>query len=165
VVDTGSCDETVSLVQPSERLGVSVMRNATNEGFARAHNKAIAAADSEFILALNTDVLLAPEAVAYHVRCFRPGERDLVPVGVRRHAVKNRWLMLVKSERPSLFLKHLPRIIVYNITILAYLVVFERSSLVAITDFLRLLPEVLERRRKFQGCRKVHSKYMGKWFN
>ena len=60
VVDNGSEDETVFLIEPWERFGACLMRNLTNEGFGQAHNKAISPTNSEFVLASNPDVLLTP---------------------------------------------------------------------------------------------------------
>lgn len=57
VVDNGSSDESVSIVK--ERFpNVRLILNSDNLGFATANNKALHEAHSEYILFLNTDVIL-----------------------------------------------------------------------------------------------------------
>lgn len=65
VIDNASSDDTVDRV---ERLGVSVQRNARNLGYAAAHNQAINATESDYILTLNPDVALAPDFLAQMVK-------------------------------------------------------------------------------------------------
>jgi GT2 family glycosyltransferase len=113
---------------------------------------------------LGWDSVYVPGAVAYHVRGFRPGERADVDAGIRRDAVKNRWLMLVKNERPELALRDVPFISMYEVGIVGYLILRERSSLPAIPAFLRLLPEALRRRKDLQQRRKRGFRQMSRWF-
>lgn len=62
VVDNGSTDDSVAMVR--ERFPqVCVMENAENEGFARANNRGVRLARSDFVLLLNTDAFLAPGAL------------------------------------------------------------------------------------------------------
>lgn len=44
-----------------------------------------------------------PRAVGYHVHTFHPGQRKTMSVAIRRHAIKNRWLMAVKNESAQTF--------------------------------------------------------------
>jgi GT2 family glycosyltransferase len=113
---------------------------------------------------LGWDSIYVPEAVAYHVRGFRPGERTGVDAALRRDAVKNRWLMMVKDEIPVLALRDLPFISMYEVGIFGFLVLRERSSLPAIRAFLRLLPEALRRRKDLQQRRKRGFRQMSRWF-
>lgn len=105
-----------------------------------------------------------PDATAYHIRSFRPGNRDNLTAQIRRDAVKNRWLMNFKNELPLLFWQDFPYILGYELKILVYLLFFEQSSLPAIWDFMRLLPQMIVRRRMIQGRRKRDAKYMRRWF-
>src|SRR5437870_10752048 len=63
VVDNASQDASVSIVESYADRGVKLIRNTTNEGYAPAHNQAILASDSQFILNLNPDVILFPTFV------------------------------------------------------------------------------------------------------
>lgn len=62
VVDNASTDGSPELIAerfPRTRL----LRNSLNEGFGRANNRAVGEARGKFILFLNTDVVLHPEAL------------------------------------------------------------------------------------------------------
>ncbi len=61
VVDNASRDGSADL---AERLGARVIRNARNEGYGRANNIGIRAADAPYVLILNPDLILRPGAVA-----------------------------------------------------------------------------------------------------
>jgi GT2 family glycosyltransferase len=61
VVDNASTDETVAV---AEGQGARVIRNARNEGYGRANNIGARAAENEFILVVNPDVIVEPGAVA-----------------------------------------------------------------------------------------------------
>jgi GT2 family glycosyltransferase len=62
VVDNASTDDSAVI---AEGQGARVIRNARNEGYGRANNIGARAADSEFILVVNPDVLVEPDAVAH----------------------------------------------------------------------------------------------------
>ncbi|MGO4571452.1 glycosyltransferase family 2 protein [Microvirga sp. 2TAF3] len=61
VVDNASSDGSAT---EAERLGACVIRNARNEGYGRANNIGGWAADSEFLLIVNPDVVVEPGTVA-----------------------------------------------------------------------------------------------------
>jgi N-acetylglucosaminyl-diphospho-decaprenol L-rhamnosyltransferase len=61
VVDNASSDGTPAL---AEGLGARIIRNIKNEGFGRANNIGIAAADSPLVLVINPDVVLEAGAGA-----------------------------------------------------------------------------------------------------
>ena len=63
VVDNGSCDGTVDILERFEDR-VQVVYNEENLGFAAAQNQAIAMTDADWILVLNPDVLLMPGFIA-----------------------------------------------------------------------------------------------------
>jgi GT2 family glycosyltransferase len=58
VIDNASQDDTVERVK---RMGVDMVRNKTNSGYAAAHNQAIMLTQSEYVLTLNPDVWLDPD--------------------------------------------------------------------------------------------------------
>lgn len=105
-----------------------------------------------------------PNAVGYHVRTFHPGLRKNMSVEIRRHAIKNRWLMAVKNETLPTFFRHLPYIAPYELKILAYLFLFERDSLPALVDFARLLPRALRWRKLIHTRARASDQEMRQWF-
>jgi len=61
VVDNASLDSSADL---AAALGARVIRSARNEGYGRANNRGARAADSDFLLIVNPDIVLDPGAVA-----------------------------------------------------------------------------------------------------
>ena len=61
VVDNGSLDDTRAM---AEERGARVLRNLRNEGYGRANNTGARAAQSEFLLICNPDVIVEKGAVA-----------------------------------------------------------------------------------------------------
>lgn len=57
VIDNASQDETVARVK---KMGVKIIENKTNLGYAAAHNQALARTESTYVLTLNPDVWLDP---------------------------------------------------------------------------------------------------------
>lgn len=104
--------------------------------------------------------LYAPEAVAYHVRGFRPGERKGMSSEIKRQAVKNRYLMMIKNELPGTFWRDWLHILFYDLKILGYILLFEQSSLLAFWDCIRLLPNALRWRKEIQRRRRVEPSYL-----
>jgi GT2 family glycosyltransferase len=68
-VDNASADESVAIVR-SRFPDAIVIRNAANEGFARAVNQGVARASGEFVQLLNPDAFLQPEYVAMLVEAL-----------------------------------------------------------------------------------------------
>lgn len=68
VVDNGSTDETVAIAR---QLGAECIALATNRGFAVAVNQGIQAADSEWVLILNNDVVLRADWMARILQAVR----------------------------------------------------------------------------------------------
>jgi GT2 family glycosyltransferase len=60
VVDNASRDGTAGA---AERHGARVLRNPQNEGYGRAANRGARAADTEFLLVMNPDIVLDPGAI------------------------------------------------------------------------------------------------------
>lgn len=108
--------------------------------------------------------LYVPEVIAYHNRTFSPSRRKQMPKAIRLHAVKNRYLPIIKNDLPALFLKHLAHILWYDIRILGYLALFERSSFQGIVRVFQLLPQILRRRKSIMQRKRVTDAYMAQWF-
>jgi len=108
--------------------------------------------------------LYVPEAVAHHVRSFRPGQRGRVTDDLRLYAVRNRYLLMLKNEIPALFLRDLPFIVAYEVAILGYILLRERGSLRAYAAALRAARATLAKRRQIMAGRRVTAREMGQWF-
>jgi N-acetylglucosaminyl-diphospho-decaprenol L-rhamnosyltransferase len=61
VVDNGSADDSAAIAQGQ---GAQVIRNAQNQGYGRANNIGARAANGEFLLIVNPDVIVESDAVA-----------------------------------------------------------------------------------------------------
>ncbi|MCB0165372.1 MAG: glycosyltransferase family 2 protein [Anaerolineae bacterium] len=107
--------------------------------------------------------IYTPHAVAFHRRAFKPNQRSDVSPEIRMHSVKNRYLLLIKNELFANFLRHSGYILLYDIKILIYLLLFERSSLVGLVTVIRLLPAMLCWRRFIMKHKKVDETYMLAW--
>lgn len=106
-----------------------------------------------------------PRALGFHVRAFHPGQRRGMSVTIRRHALKNRWLMAVKNEVAGTFLPDLPRILLYELQIFGYLLLKEQDALSAYIDFLRLLPQAIQWRRVIQQRVQTKKSDIYRWFD
>ena len=87
MVDNASTDATAELVRTHFPL-VTLLQNATNVGFARANNRALAQASGEYLLLLNPDTVVEPNALsilcaylAEHPRVGAVGPRLVRPDG------------------------------------------------------------------------------------
>ncbi|MGB7539847.1 MAG: glycosyltransferase family 2 protein [Anaerolineales bacterium] len=106
----------------------------------------------------------APEAVAVHPRTFRPAKRDAVSPALRLHAVKNRYLLLLKNETPQGWRRDFPRILWYDLRILCYLCLFEHSSLAAFGLVRRAWPRIQSWRRQIRERTRVNPGELLAWF-
>jgi N-acetylglucosaminyl-diphospho-decaprenol L-rhamnosyltransferase len=68
VVDNASMDDSAAI---AEREGARLIRNARNEGYGRANNAGVRAAETEFVLIVNPDVVVERGAVAALVDAAR----------------------------------------------------------------------------------------------
>ena len=108
--------------------------------------------------------LYVPYAKSYHVRKLRPGMRRSVPAEINMHSVKNRFLMRLKNVTPGLYLRHLIPITFRDLSILAYCLIGEQTSIKAFYLTLRNLKRVLAKRRWIQSRRRVDDAYIEQWF-
>jgi GT2 family glycosyltransferase len=105
-----------------------------------------------------------PLAVAYHQRTFRPGRRDAVPSGIRVYAVKNRYLSLIKNETNLGWRRDGLHILWYDLKILMYLLLFERSSLRAFCLLRHDWPRARALHREITGKTRVQPGDILAWF-
>lgn len=105
-----------------------------------------------------------PTARALHVRHFRPGQRSHVALDIRRIALRNRYLLMIKNDRVLHLLYDLPWIIAYDMAILGYVLLLERSSLSVYRDVLRLYRTTLHKRNQIIKRRRTSAQDMRQWF-
>jgi GT2 family glycosyltransferase len=108
--------------------------------------------------------LYVPQARAHHIRTFRPGHREKVDRALRRYAVRNRYLLMLKNEIPALFLRDLPWIVLYDAAILGYLLLREPSSLAALAEAWKLRKSMIEKRHIIHARRKASREDIAVWF-
>jgi GT2 family glycosyltransferase len=120
-----------------------------------------------------------PQAVAYHARTTRGlgskpylkaiGEfhRQQTEKGdsVRKHAMKNQWLLLLKNEDGYNFVRDAPFILVRELTVLGHCLFFSPRSLKAVPMTLRILPETLRKRRVAKRRQRMHAVALRQWFD
>jgi GT2 family glycosyltransferase len=105
-----------------------------------------------------------PGAVAIHPRSFRPSQRESVVPAVRVHAVKNRYLLLFKNESLQGWRRDRLPILWYDLKILVYLCLYERSSLYAFKLLRQTWPRTQSWRREIWKRVRVNFDEMLKWF-
>lgn len=110
------------------------------------------------------ECLFVPDARGSHVRSFRPGKRAGVSSEIRRMAARNRYLLMLKNEIGAHFWFDLLWIAAYELGILGYMVLRERSSLNAYGELWRMRRRMLAKRRLIQSRRRVGWTEMRRWF-
>jgi GT2 family glycosyltransferase len=120
-----------------------------------------------------------PNAVAYHARTTRGlGSKPyLKAVGefhrqqsekadeVRRHAMKNQWLLLLKNEDMYNFIRDAPFIIARELAVLGHSLVFSPRTLKAIPMNIRILPETLGKRRAAKARQRMDAAALRRWID
>jgi GT2 family glycosyltransferase len=105
-----------------------------------------------------------PDAIAFHERFFKPGQRESISPAIRIHAIKNRYLLLAKNELISGWKRDGLQILLYDLKIFVYLCLFERSSLKAVSILRRLWPQTRAWRRETMARMRVSPAEMLAWF-
>jgi GT2 family glycosyltransferase len=111
------------------------------------------------------DSYFEPRAVGYHVRRFRLGHgRRSVPEALRRHSVRNGWLLLIKNDSLPSLLRCSPAVLSYQLKIVGGLLTVEPSSLRAIPEAASLIPRMVRKRESIQVRRRRPESEMRPWF-
>ena len=105
-----------------------------------------------------------PAATAVHDRSFRPGKRRQMPPELRRLAVKNRYLMLLKNEGGPTWRRDWWRILSYDLRILGYILLAERSSLGAFRLLRGQVQTARQWRRAIQARLQAGEEDRLRWF-
>jgi GT2 family glycosyltransferase len=109
--------------------------------------------------------LYVPSAIGHHFRTFTPQDRRSEISGVlKAGSVRNRYLLMLKNDLLKHFIRHFPHIAIYDLKILAYTLLYERSSLVGYKQALRLIPRALRKRKVIMGRKTVDDTYILQWF-
>lgn len=102
-----------------------------------------------------------PSAVAEHERGHRGGRRRSVLA--IRHSLKNRYLMMVRNDRPADLLPDLGVLLVTEILRLFDYGITRPRGLSGYVDILRLLRHALSARRRIQSRRLVDPSAVRRW--
>ena len=106
-----------------------------------------------------------PLSIAYHRRTFKPGKnRALIGKEIKFHAVKNRYLLLLKNETRSSWGRDWYRILWYDLKILSYILLFEQTSLKAVISILQNWGRIMAWRKHIQKNIKVSDDEILSWF-
>src|SRR3989338_1252840 len=122
--------------------------------------------------------IYAPNVIAYHDRSTTKGyakkwlqyfsrrsERSRIDIEKRRLDWRNvRWT-IIKNDYIINILKDLPRILLREIQVLGYAVLFEPKVLMAIPGFISGLPTILKTRKEVMRRARRTSREMRKWMN
>jgi GT2 family glycosyltransferase len=108
-----------------------------------------------------------PNAIGWHYRKWGTGKRKDIPVWIRRHSLKNRYLMLLKNERRETLTPHLWSILWYELRSLGYLLVREPALLTVISDIFRAWPEIMQKRQITQQLSRLQENNVNlrAWFH
>lgn len=101
--------------------------------------------------------LYVPNAIAHHIRTFRPGQRKQVNPYLKQCAVRNRYLLMIKNEHPLLFRRDFLRIIGYDVVIILFILLREWSSIRGLVSAWKLRKRMVQKRRIIQGKRRVSA--------
>jgi GT2 family glycosyltransferase len=105
-----------------------------------------------------------PSSLATHARTFKPGQRRTIPRYIRRMAVKNRYLMMLKNEGREEWRRDWWRILSYDLNIWAYILLFEQSSAGALPLLRRQWSRALAWRGEIWGRVRAEPKERLGWF-
>lgn len=109
--------------------------------------------------------LYIPSAIGHHFRTFTPNDRRSEISGTLKiGSVRNRYLLMLKNDLFKHFLRHFPHIAIYDLKILTYALLYERSSLAGYVQAFRLAPRALRKRQIIMSRKKVNDSYILDWF-
>lgn len=103
-----------------------------------------------------------PAAVCTHERGHR-GKRRMKTPWVLRHSLKNRYLMMLRNERPADVVRDLPAILGTELARAADYALSHPSALLGYVDFVRLAPGAVAARRQIQVRRLPGPSVLRPW--
>lgn len=106
-----------------------------------------------------------PGATALHERGWKSGGRVDRAYTTRKHSFENRYRMLIKNDRLSNILLHLPYILAYEVMQFGYIVLKERDMLPSYWRIMRMWPDLLQQRKQILGNAKANKKEIYSFFH
>jgi GT2 family glycosyltransferase len=106
-----------------------------------------------------------PSAVALHRRSVLPSNRSKTSALINCHSLKNRFLMRLKNMDRAVRRRCFPHMLLRDLSILAYVLALERSSMRAYSEVRRLRPKFQAKRALIQDRRKALPEEMAGWFD
>ncbi|MFB3068775.1 MAG: glycosyltransferase, partial [Acidobacteriota bacterium] len=106
-----------------------------------------------------------PRGEALHCRRVLPRGRKQLPPLINYHSLKNRYLMRMKNLDSAVRRRCFPHMWMRDVGILAYVLLFEWSSLPAYREVWRLRQKFRQKREHVQGTRRVSSDGIVHWFS
>jgi GT2 family glycosyltransferase len=107
----------------------------------------------------------AHNAIAYHKRTFRPGIRGAINSDIKVHAVKNRYLLMLKNESKEGWNRDKYQILWYDVKILSYICLVEPSSLSAFGLIRRTWDRTIKWRNEIKVRSRAEPGQILQWFN
>jgi GT2 family glycosyltransferase len=92
-----------------------------------------------------------PDAVGWHYRKWGTGKRKSIPKWIRRHSLKNRYLMMLKNERWSTFSPHIFSIFWHELRSFLYILMREPYLFAVVGDIIRVWPSIMHKRQMIQN--------------
>jgi GT2 family glycosyltransferase len=108
--------------------------------------------------------LNVPEAIAYHIRTFRPGKRAAVSSDLRYFGLRNRYFLMLKNEIGWHFLIDLLPILTYDLAIFFYVLLREQASLRAYGSLFSQWSRMLKKRKIIQSKKVASDHRIRQWF-
>lgn len=93
------------------------------------------------------------DAVGYHKRGWKKGGRKSQPIFIRKVSFINRYKMIYKNLSGTSWLRHIPKLLVYEVATHGYILLREPKVLGAWFVFWRQLPELRRKRREIREKR------------
>lgn len=111
------------------------------------------------------EICFVPEAIAQHERGWKDNNsRKNISLKTRKHSYINRHFYILKNDKLSYFLLHLPIICTYELACLLYMVIKEPRLISAYQLFFKEYKALKMKRRWIQTNSKVPSKQIYEYF-
>lgn len=110
--------------------------------------------------------MYTPDAVGWHYRKWGTGKRKDMSKSLRRHSLKNRYVMMLKNERWNTLLPHIFSISWYELCSIGYILLREPYLFAVAGDILRAWPTI-KKKRSFiqrQAMQRNASENVISWF-
>ncbi len=108
--------------------------------------------------------LYVPEARAWHGRRVTPERRGVLPAELNRYSVRNRFLLRIKNQPVGHALRFLLPGLARDAQVVGYVLLREWSSIPGLLDVIRLLPQMLRKRRAIMARRTCSVAELARWF-